>query len=279
MLKTIKGTPLRHNAGDEAAYIKALTSITMQMVSQTRREIIALYRSPDFINLVVGMDDSPQYQLRKLTKNLENKFVGMFEKRATGMAEAAINRANKTSSASLYEEAIKANKIERAKALKEVSLKGSIINKKNEEFAKIAIKENVSLIKSIPLKHLERVEKMVTESITTGKGLKDLIKNLSEIGDISYRRSKMIALDQTRKIYNNVNANNMLGLGIKSFEWLHSGGSAHPRELHMVLDGQVFEINDPPIINVETGVRGLPGDEINCRCTMSPVFEFQKDTE
>jgi len=89
------------------------------------------------------------------------------------------------------------------------------------------------------------------------------------------RRARMIAHDQTRKAYNNLNRGRMEKLGLKKFKWLHTGGSAHPRKLHQMLNGLVFSFDDPPIIDEKTGERGIPGQAINCRCRMQVVLDLE----
>lgn len=66
----------------------------------------------------------------------------------------------------------------------------------------------------------------------------------------------------------------MASAGVKKFEWIHSGGGAEPRELHVSYDGQIFDLDNPSIIDRRTGQRGLPGQLIKCKCKMRPVIDF-----
>ena len=38
------------------------------------------------------------------------------------------------------------------------------------------------------------------------------------------------------------------------------------------MNGYVFPIDFPPIIDRKTGERGYPGQLINCKCHMEPVY-------
>ena len=87
----------------------------------------------------------------------------------------------------------------------------------------------------------------------------------------------MIARDQTRKVYNSVNRARMQEMGMRKFEWVHSGGANEPRPLHVSYNGQVFDFDDPPIIDERTKERGFPGQAVNCGCVMRPVFVFEGD--
>jgi len=62
-------------------------------------------------------------------------------------------------------------------------------------------------------------------------------------------------------------------------KWIHSHGSNAPRKLHQELDGQVFDIDNPPVIGIMYGVevRGYGGVLPNCRCRIMPVFDFAKE--
>jgi SPP1 gp7 family putative phage head morphogenesis protein len=93
------------------------------------------------------------------------------------------------------------------------------------------------------------------------------------------RHAKNVALDQTRKAYMSINTERMRDVGVSKFEWIHTGGSQDPRQYHKtVLNGNVYDINDPPVIDQRTGERGLPGLLPFCRCTMRPVVTFEDDS-
>ena len=134
----------------------------------------------------------------------------------------------------------------------------------------------MSLIKSIPSEYFRDIQQAVLSSIADGKGLADLTTFLEEQQGVQSRRAKNIAIDQTHKAYNGLNRGRMVQSGIKKFEWVHSGGGLHPRPLHLdQLNGKVFSFDKLPIIEEGTGERGIPGQAINCRCTMVPVIDFK----
>jgi len=145
------------------------------------------------------------------------------------------------------------------------------------EIIKASVSENVDLIKSIKSYYLFSVKKQVFRSITTGNGLQDLVPALQNFKGITLRKAKNMALDQTRKVYNNVNAERMKRSGIEEFIWVHSGSSQSPRKDHIEMDGNKYSFDNLPIIVEKTGERGIPGQAINCRCTMKPVYDFGED--
>jgi SPP1 gp7 family putative phage head morphogenesis protein len=143
------------------------------------------------------------------------------------------------------------------------------------------IKDNVYYIKRIPQEYLESVRESVEQSVKAGgTGLEDLTKVMTERYGEAKRHAKNVALDQTRKAYTAITVARMKDAGIKKYEWVHTGGSQEPRPLHLnELNGNIYDIDKPPIIDKRTGERGLPGQAINCRCTMRPIvtFDFEDD--
>ncbi|WP_336298208.1 phage head morphogenesis protein [Providencia sp. PROV164] len=138
-----------------------------------------------------------------------------------------------------------------------------------------ATAENVSLIKSIPSQFHQRIESAALRSISQGgEGAKTLLDEIRHTGSVTENRANVIAVDQTRKITTAANYERMKSAGICKAIWHHSGGSAEPREWHLQLDGEVFDLDNPPIIDPKTGERGLPGQLPNCKCFWTPVIDF-----
>lgn len=130
------------------------------------------------------------------------------------------------------------------------------------------------LIKLIPARYLQEVGGQVARSITSGQGLADLVPYLTKKYHGDIRWARLVALDQTRKVYSAVNAAKMEQIGVKQYRWIHTPGSWHPRKLHERMSGNVYSLDDPPVIDERTGERGIPGQAIFCRCTMQPIVKF-----
>jgi SPP1 gp7 family putative phage head morphogenesis protein len=264
----LKGEQLSHNAASAVRYVGALSALTAQMTAQVKRDVLKLFKT-DAAASHFGQDATIASQSRILLADLGNRFNALFAKKAKALAEGMVKNASKTSSASLHSSLQKLSG--------GMSLKTSVVNTPLQEIYKASVAENVGLIKSIASEYLQKVEGAVMRSITTGNGLQDLVPALEQYEGQTHRRAKNIALDQTRKAYNSINRGRMEALGVKKFTWHHSGGGAHPREDHIELDGQVFRFDALPVIDKRTGERGIPGQAPNCRCTMSPVFDFSEN--
>lgn len=151
---------------------------------------------------------------------------------------------------------------------------------------KVNVAENVSLIESIPEQYIKRIQTMVTNTINSSATWTDLRCEVIKTKDITLNRAKLIARDQTNKVFNAVTLRRFEQLGITRVKWKHSHADKEPRPYHVRqwdghsgiddgapngLDGFEFDLNNPPVINEKTGRRGFPGEEINCSCMMIPI--------
>lgn len=265
--KVLRGAPLNPNISDAVRYQTKLDSLINKMTQQVENQLKKLFKSEE-AKEYFGTDTSLSSQARILTNKLIEKFNNIFAELSKPLAEQVVEEANKSSSTALHS------------SLKELSgglsLKTSSLSSDLVEILNASVVENVGLIKSIPQKYLEGVQGAVMRSITSGQGLQDLIPYLEKHKQITKRRAKMIAYDQTRKAFNAINRGRMDKLGLKEFEWLHSGGSNHPRKLHQRLSGKIFSLENPPVIDDNTGERGFPGQLPNCRCRYLPVVKFDE---
>lgn len=262
-----KGARLTHNVGVSTRYVDRLQSLVTQMTAQVTREVLRTYKT-DAASVHFGQDATIASQSRILLNTLQAKFNDLFARKAKLLAESMVEGASKASAASLR------SSLESLSPA--MSLKASAMPPRVVEIYKAAVAENVALIKSISVDYMNQVQGSVMRSITSGRGLEDLVPALQKYEGVTHRRARNIALDQTRKAYNQINRGRMQALGVQSFMWHHSGGGAHPREDHVEMDGQVYRFDNPPVIDERTGERGIPGQAVNCKCTMSPVFDFSE---
>lgn len=270
--KTISGAPLNNPSILEAKFARLLDDATRDMCDRVKAELLKFFDHPladDYFK--IAMDASISSQAKILTNKLMTKFNSIFADFAVKAAEYQMNAINKASSTAVH---MSLKELSGGLSLPTVGFTADM-----RQILNASTIEIVSLIKSISAQYLGGVQQAVVRSIAGGRGLADLVPYLEKQKGITVRRATMIARDQTRKAMNNLNRGRMQKCGLKKFKWLHSGGSAHPRPLHIRLSGQVFSFDDPPIIDENTGERGIPGQAINCRCRMQPVIDFSDDDE
>lgn len=265
----VEGKPLSPNAAVEMRYFNRLAKLIDQMTAGTEEELRALFKTAP-AEQFFAEDASIAEMAKRVTAKLMERYDRLFAEASKPMAEQMANGSDAASSAAVHESMQKLSG--------GLSLPTAAINAPMKEVLKATITENVGLIKSISAKYLEGVQGAVMRSITSGNGLQDLVPYLAKHKNITIRRARMIANDQTRKAFNNLSRGRMEKLGLTKFKWVHTGGSKDPRKLHKnVLNGQIFSFDDLPIIDDNTGERGIPGQAINCRCRMAPVLEFEGD--
>lgn len=267
--RALVGKPLMVNAAVQRRYAAALDVVVTRMLKQTRRAVEKLFAEPHAA--AYAEDASTASQARILAAALRQKFEAMFAAIAKPAAERMVNDTEKASAATM------------GSSLKEISekltLKTDVLSGALRESMKASVNENVALIKSIPSQYLDQVEGAVMRSITTGNGLQDLVPALQAYEGVTKRRARLIAQDQTRKTYSAINKHRMDALGIRKFKWLHSAGGQHPRRDHIAMSGKIFSVDNPPVIDKNTGERGMPGQAINCRCVAIPIVDFEEDEE
>lgn len=273
----LRGTPLFYNAAVQSKYQAALLDLVRQMTSETKTRLLRLFRGDTAQEFkeqqeqAAAMDASVTSMAKKITNELVDKFDKLFALRSRKLAERMLAGTKQASKTNLHT------------SLKELSgglsLKTSIIPKGMESnIEKAILEENVSLIKSIPKKYFTDITGTVMRSITSGISLNAFTKQLQKYSGQTDRRAKFIALDQTRKAYSTVNEKRMQALGVKKFEWVHSGGGQHPRKSHIIMDGHIFSFANLEQEQAKLGVpkeeRGRTGEKPGCRCTMIPVITF-----
>lgn len=267
----LKGQPLNYNAALESKYSVSIKKLVQQMTRETKTEIMKLFKSP-VAKEYFAQDESIGSQARILMNKLTSKFSELFGYKSSMLAKTMVINAGKSSATTLH------------RSLKQlsggISLKTSIITPELEDVSKALIAENVSLIKSIPEQYFKEITGSVMRSISAG-GLFDLEPEIQKYEGITSRRAHLIALDQTRKAYTMINKVRLDELGVTHFEWMHTGGSAHPRESHLNIDGMTFSfanlIAEQKAAGVPEKDQGLPAYAPYCRCRMLPVYKLGED--
>lgn len=267
--KMLKGEPLRVATSIEARYADTLLRAIAIMTNETSAVLRELFTCGDFAGNYTG-DANIGAQARIVMNGLRSKYVEMFTRISGPVSDTMIDQVDRNSAATLK------------MSLKDLSgnanFKTDILTGELREVIAATTAESADLIKRVPAEYLDQIGGAVMRSIQTGNGLEDLEPELEKRGVTVRNWAKNVAMDQTRKAYAGINKGRMEALGLSKYEWIHSGGSNHPRAYHRdVLNGQIFSFDDPPIIDERTGERGIPGQAIFCRCTMRPIISFDDE--
>lgn len=265
-LAEVRGGVLRPNAAIQEEFVTGLLALVRRMSDETKRALVGLFdgRAAD-----AAMDENLSVSARVAINNLMAKYEPLFNRWAKKATKRMVQRTLKYSSVSLG--------MSLREVAEELNLNLDLLHTdRMQEVIAAVTEEAAGLIKLIPTKYLSEVQGQVMRSITSGNGLQDLVPYLNEKYDGNIRHARNVAMDQTRKAYNGINAARMQAAGITEYEWVHTGGSAHPRQDHIAMSGNVYRLDDPPVIGVMYGkeVRGKPGDLPFCRCVMRPRLSF-----
>lgn len=265
---TLKGERLSPYSGAAASkYDAQLQRMVKAMRKEYNDEVRRLFKTHADEVSDLAMDASLASQARMLFNSLGKKWAQIFGSRAARITEQMIDGASMASKRNLGESL---KKISGGITIKVPDMPAAL-----QEQVTAATAENVGLIKSVQQQLHERISQLVLRSVATGgKGAAEIFEEIRHYEGLAEKRAKLIAVDQTRKIQTAMNVERAKAVGMKRFEWLHSGGSAHPRKLHQSYDGRIFEYDNPPVIDDRTNERGYPGQAINCKCTMVPVLEL-----
>lgn len=127
------------------------------------------------------------------------------------------------------------------------------------------VRQNVSLIRSIPERLAGDVEYRVLDAVNRGTRVEDLASELEERFDVSESRAELIARDQVNKLYGQLQEDRQTELGIESYVW-RTAMDERVRPEHADREGDSFRWDDPP-------EDGAPGEPVLCRCYGEPVMD------
>lgn len=254
--KEIKLRALRPNAGIAEGYRKRLLALVAEMFDSFDYWLRAKYRAHE---PVMARDETPAKSLDRELKRLRKRWEKRFDEAAKDLASYFAKAAARRSDDQLRSILRKGG----------WSVKFTMTAAMRDVLA-ATVAENVSLIKSIPEEFSTQVEGLVMRSVTAGRDLSTLSKELEHRYGITKRRATFIARDQNNKATAMLTRARFTELGITEAIWLHSGGGKQPRPTHVRNSGKTFDVKkgwyDPTVKQYI-----WPGTLPNCRCVSRPV--------
>lgn len=147
------------------------------------------------------------------------------------------------------------------------------------------MKEQVDLIKSIPLEAGLRAQRIAYEAaaytgVRASESADKILELQKEMGlttEVTRSRAVLIARTETARANASINMARATSVGSRQYRWRNSGDGAvrpsHEKWHGKDLDGKIFDWDDPPVL--DDGTRGHPGTFPNCRCFAEPVFDVE----
>jgi len=252
--------PVHANAGIQAAYRRKLMRMVDDMAKSYTHFLRAQYRATP---PRMARDMSPARELQRALRELARRWQRQFDEGAPRLARWFAQSVATRSSLALRKILRDAGFSVRFKITPEV-----------RDILDATIAENVSLIKSIPSQFATQVEGLVMRSVTAGRDLQSLTRDLRARYKITRERAELIALDQNNKATGAIRRARETNLGLEEGIWLHSKAGKEPRRTHLANHGRRFSIAEgwyDPDPKVRRKI--MPGELIRCRCTWKPVVK------
>lgn len=147
------------------------------------------------------------------------------------------------------------------------------------------IKANVDLIRTVEPKKFPLIVRALVKCFKEKMSREEAVAEVEKVGQVDTTRAEIIVDDQIAKAAMAFQLLKWKSEGWKRVMWRHSHGVKEPRKLHTDwwdgksgkrngkpngLNGFIFDIDNPPVIDKETGERGYPAQLIGCRCFLVP---------
>lgn len=245
------GKPIKPSRKIEAVYnqqlqglVADITSVTTSMLEPMLRRFESEYTQ-----------DSYSTELNAAIRSMSATARGI-----TGLAQAIAaewaNGLDDQHKALFYKNVNSALGINLENIINEGDLR-SIVNTK--------IEENIALIQSIPDEYFKKLSVIVNQQTSSKKSAKSIIDQIRDLTNVTKKRAKLIARDQTQKLNAAITRQRQTALGIVEYRW-QTSDDERVRESHKRNNGKIFNWNSPP---KETG---HPGEDIQCRCVAIPII-------
>lgn len=261
----MKTLPAVHpNAGLEALYRGKLDALVDELHNSLSYWVGAAYKAnpPELAqdDAFIGMSPAMIMRdaMRKLSRRLMRNFDKTAPKLAAWFAKAAMDRSDRAL----------------AKILRDggFSVKFQLSREANDVL-QATIGENVALIKSIAQTHLSEVEGLVMRSVSAGRDLGTLSKELEARYGVTKRRAALISQHQNNLATASIQRVRQQSLGIKQCMWVHSHAGKQPRPSHVKAGAEkiVYDV-DKGWFDPDEGRFIRPGELLRCRCVSRPII-------
>ena len=150
--------------------------------------------------------------------------------------------------------------------------KNEPLNPRMKNILKASFAGNMTIFNQIMSDYFAKVDGIISRGVQNGATLSQIKEEMHALGNQTLRRVSDVAEDQAYKDFTSMIVQQGKEQGVKKFMWVHTYKGKRPRLFHKnVLNGKIFDIDNPPIIEPKTGIRGYPAQLPYCRCQMSFV--------
>lgn len=129
-----------------------------------------------------------------------------------------------------------------------------------------SIRNNASLIGSVPQQAIDQIENVIMEGIRTGQQPESIRRLLTERYSVADSRAKLIARDQVSKLSGSLSRVRQSDIGVTKYRW-RTSKDERVRPTHRANSNKEFSWDKPP------SKTGAPGHDVQCRCVAEPVLD------
>ena len=147
-------------------------------------------------------------------------------------------------------------------------------------FIRAFVDDNVALMKNLSEDTAKKISQNVIGGARSGIRASEIAKNIKNDFKVSKTRARLIARDQVSKLYGQLNMHRQSDAGISRYIWSTSDDD-RVRKTHGENDDKIMQWKNS---NVElsngrwvtrTGYKGIPGQDIQCRCVALAVMPVE----
>ncbi len=260
--------PVKPNAGIAASYRGKINKLVYEMnksvvffITQTYKRNSSEIEDIEPTKDLIAIDALPAAELQRAIRRLIARWQRQFDqaapKLASWFARSASTRSDKVLADILRDGGF--------------SVKFSL-TRAQRNILRATINENVSLIRSIPARYLQEIEGLVMRSVTAGRDVKTLTKDIQARYKVTRKRAALIARDQNSKATAQLVRARQLEFNILDAVWMHSHAGKTSRPTHLANDGKRYSVKDG-WFDPAVGKFIHPGELINCRCTSKSIVK------
>lgn len=144
------------------------------------------------------------------------------------------------------------------------------------------IRQNVSMIQSVPSEYLTDIENIIRWGYETRQPKVNVYRRLEKQIGLTRSKAVMIARDQLGTLYYQMTRHEQESAGVSRYIWITKKDD-RVRDSHRELHGTIQSWNAPPPMWYWTESRGRvytgrychPGEDFGCRCRAKPVFDLE----
>lgn len=132
-------------------------------------------------------------------------------------------------------------------------------------------KQNVERVTSLVEFERDQLADILSEG--ANKTTAELRQVIEDRLEVSRSKADLLARDQVLTLNSQISHSRMQAAGIEQAFWT-TANDARVRDSHEAMDGQLFDIDDPPEVD---GEHVLPGEPVQCRCVSAPKLPELED--